>query len=143
MKAPKNIESAVQSVLIQFSEAYANRDASLLRATFAGDSDVVLYGTGADEKRVGLVEIQQQAERDWSQSDEASMAYGWMSVSSAGPVAWVAADVTFNLKVGGQALSLPARLTAVLEMRAEQWLIVQAHFSFPSGTQAEGESFPK
>jgi hypothetical protein len=38
-------------------------------ALLVPDPDVFLYGTGADEKRQGLAEIQAQAERDWSQSD--------------------------------------------------------------------------
>jgi hypothetical protein len=39
-------------------------------------------------------------------------------------------------------VTLPARITFVLEKRGEEWLIVQAHFSFPAAGQAEGESFP-
>jgi ketosteroid isomerase-like protein len=57
-------------------------------------------------------------------------------------VAWAAADITFNLRAGGQELALPARMTSVLEKRENQWLIVHAHFSFPAAEQAEGESFP-
>ena len=45
-------------------------------------------------------------------------------------------------KADGQAMSLPARLTAVFEKRGDRWLIVQSHFSFPAAGQAEGVSFP-
>ena len=142
MKASPDTERSVKAVLNKFAEAYATRDMARLRSTFASDPDVLLYGTGADEKRIGFPEIQMQAERDWSQTESGSMVYGWMSVSSAGSVAWVAADATFKLRAGGQDLALPARLTFVLENRAEQWLIVQAHCSFPAAGQAKGQSFP-
>jgi ketosteroid isomerase-like protein len=134
-------EAAVKAVMDRLADGYARRDMALLRAAFAPDPDVVMYGTGADEKRVGLAEIQAQAERDWSQSEAVSLTYGWTSISSAGSVAWVAADAVFSVKAGGEVMTLPARITLVLEKRGEQWPIVHAHFSFPAAAQAEGESF--
>jgi ketosteroid isomerase-like protein len=115
---------------------------ALLQAAFAPDPDVVMYGTGADEKRIGLAEIQAQIKRDWSQSDAAAITYGWTLVSSAGSVAWAATDAAFNFKAGGQEMALPARITFVFEKRGKEWLIVQAHFSFPTAGQAKGGSFP-
>jgi uncharacterized protein (TIGR02246 family) len=142
MNADRRTEAAVKAVLDRVARAYAQRDMDLLISAFAPDPDVVMYGTGADEKRVGLAEIEAQAERDWSQSEAARITYGWTSISAAGPVAWVASDSVFHLEGGGQHFHLPARLTAVLEKRDDEWLIVQAHFSFPAGEQGEGESFP-
>lgn len=142
MKADAKTEAAVKAVLDNLAEGYAKRDSALLRAAFAPDPGVVMYGTGADEKRVGLAEIQAQAERDWSQSEAAAMTYRWTSVSAAGSVAWAASDAAFKLKAGGQEMTLPVRITFVLEKRGEEWLIVQAHFSIPAAAQAEGESFP-
>src|SRR5678816_376568 len=129
MKAPKNTESSVKVVLERLAEAYAKRDIGLLRSVFASDSDVLLYGTGADEKRVGFSEIQQQAERDWSQTDAVEVSYGWTSISSTGSVAWVASDAAFKFKADSRDLVLPARLTVVLEKQGEQWLIVHMHCS--------------
>lgn len=142
MKADAMTEAAVKAVLDKYAEGYAKRDLALVRATFAPDPDVVMYGTGADEKRVGLVEIQAQVERDWSQSEAVSVTFGWTSISAAGSVAWVAADGACNVKTGGQEMTLPARITVVLEKRGVQWLIVHFHFSFPAAAQVEGESFP-
>jgi len=142
MRADSKTEAAVKGVLDRLARAYAQRDMDVLISAFAPDPGVVMYGTGADEKRIGLAEIEAQAERDWSQSAGTSMTYEWTSVSAAGPVAWVAADSVFHLEGGGQRVDLPARLTAVLEKRDDEWLIVQAHFSFPAEAQGEGESFP-
>lgn len=142
MKADAMTETALKAVLDKVAEAYVQRDLALLLSAFAPDPDVVMYGTGADEKRIGLAEIQAQAERDWSQTESAAVTYEWSSISAAGSVAWAATDASFNLKADGQEMTLPARLTFVLEKRGEQWIIVQGHFSFPAAGQTEGESFP-
>jgi hypothetical protein len=51
-------------------------------------------------------------------------------------------DASFHLKGDGLEMTLPARITFVLERRGEQWLIVQGHFSLPAAGQSEGEAFP-
>jgi ubiquinone/menaquinone biosynthesis C-methylase UbiE len=91
MKADATTESAVKAVLDKVADAYARRDLALLLAAFAPDPDVVMYGTGADEKRVGLAQIQTQVERDWSQAEAAAVTYESISVSAAGAVAWAMA----------------------------------------------------
>jgi ketosteroid isomerase-like protein len=118
------------------------QDMDGLMACFAPDSESVMFGTGADEKRIGLAEIRFQAQRDWDQADAISMAFDWMSVSAAGPVAWVATDGAFKIRAGDQAFAMPARGTFVLEKRAGQWLVVHSHFSAPAAGQEEGESYP-
>ncbi|HEV2459045.1 MAG TPA: nuclear transport factor 2 family protein [Ktedonobacterales bacterium] len=142
MKADAQTETAVLATLEQFKQAYEHRNMGHLLALFAPDADVVLFGTGADEKRIGLAEIQAQAERDWAQAEAFTLEWGWSSVSAAGSVAWVAADVVGHITMGGQEVHLPLRLTAVLEHRGGSWLWVQSHVSLPAAEQAEGESFP-
>ena len=142
MRADTQTEAAVKSMLNKFSETYTKRDLDGLVALFVPDSDVVVIGTGADEKRVGIDEVIVQAKRDWGQSDAASIEFEWSLVSAAGPVAWVATEASVRLKAGEQEMSLPARLTAVLERRGDKWLFAQAHLSFPAAGQVEGESFP-
>lgn len=142
MKADAQTEAAVMAVLEHYTQAYEHRDMMELLANFAPDPDVLIIGTGADEKRVGLAEIRKQAERDWAQSEAASFEWGWSSVSAAGSVAWLAAEAVVAAQVGGQAVHLPIRFTAVLEQRGDTWLWVQMHASFPAQEQAAGESFP-
>jgi ketosteroid isomerase-like protein len=142
MKADAQTEAAVLATLEQFKQAYEQRDVERLLALFAPDADVVLFGTGADEKRLGMAEIRAQAERDWAQAEAFILEWGWSSVSAAGSVAWVAADVVGHVTMGGQQVHLPLRLSAVLERRGASWLWMQAHASLPASEQAEGESFP-
>jgi hypothetical protein len=129
MRADPATEAAVRAVLDRLAEVYVTRDAAVMRALFAPDPDVVMYTPGVDAV-VGIDAIVGKAERDWSRSEAASLSFGWMSISSAGPVAWAATDADFSVTAGGQQTTISARITFVLERRGEQWLIQQAHYSF-------------
>ena len=104
---------------------------------------MVVYGSGADEKCLGLQEIKVLVERDFAQSESASAKDKWSSISAAGSVAWIAADIEMTVSVEGQELGLPARFTGVLEKRGDRWYWVQFHISLAAAGQAEGQSFPK
>lgn len=141
MKANDQTASEVKAVLARFADAYARRDLEALMACVATDDDMVMYGTGADEKRVGPKEIEAQAQRDWDQTESAAMQFDTTAVSAAGNVAWAAVDGAFELRAGGQIMKMPARASIVLEKRGGKWLIVHAHFSMPAGGQQAGSSF--
>lgn len=141
MKADNKTESEVRAALTTMANAYAKRDLRKFMSCFAPDADAVLYGTGADEKRVGPEEITAQVHRDWAQTETASMVFASTSVSAAGAVAWAAIDGSFKLQAGGQNMNLPARVTIVLEKRDGKWLIVHSHFSTPAAHQGDGKSF--
>jgi ketosteroid isomerase-like protein len=123
-------------------DSYQRQDMDALLACFMPNGDTVMYGTGADEKRIGLDEIRAQAQRDWSQTDAIALDFDWMSISAAGPVAWTAMDGRFEIRANGQSMRMPARLTMVLEKQDDEWRIAQAHFSTPAAGQAEGDSIP-
>ena len=142
MRADARTEAEVRAVLTRLTDSYRQRDLEQLVACFAPDADTVMYGTGVDEKRMGLDEIRAQAQRDWDQTDEIAMAFDWTSISAAGPVAWAAVDGGFKIRAGGQKFTMPARGTFVLEKRDDKWLVVQSHFSAPAAQQEEGESIP-
>jgi ketosteroid isomerase-like protein len=142
MKADQKTEAEVMAVLAKFAESYKKQDMAGLMACIAPDPDVVMFGTGADEKRIGPAEIRHQAQRDWDQAEAISMAFDWTSISAAGPVAWAAIDGAFEIQAGGQRFRMPARISCVLEKRSGQWLVVHSHFSAPAAGQDEGESIP-
>ncbi len=135
MKADSETEKAVRDVLEKFAESYAKRDLKSAMSLIAPDADVVMYGTGADEKCVGPEKIKAQFERDWSQIEEPALEYNWTSISAAGDVAWVAIDAVFRAKIDGKKTKFQARVTKVFEKRGDKWLIVQGHFSFPDQSQ--------
>jgi uncharacterized protein (TIGR02246 family) len=142
MKADAKTEAEIKALLTRLTDSYEKRDLEGFMACFAPDPDTVLYGTGADEKRIGPVGIRIQAQRDWDQTEAISMAFDWMSVSAASPVAWAAIDGAFKIRAGAQAFTMPARATFVLEKRDGKWLIVHGHFSAPAAGQEEGQSVP-
>jgi len=142
MKASAEIEAGVMATLNKFIKTYEQRDMEGVLAFLAPDPDVAVIGTGIDEKRIGLDEIKLQIERDWFQSDVATMEILKPMVSAAGKVAWITADIIFHIKVGGQEIHMPSRFTTVLEQRGKKWLIAQWHVSSPAARQKEGESFP-
>jgi ketosteroid isomerase-like protein len=135
MKADSETEKAVRDVLEKFAESYAKRDLKSAMSLIAPDADVVMYGTGADEKCVGPEKIKAQFERDWAQIEEPALEYNWTSISAAGDVAWVAVDAVFRANIDGKKTKFQARITKVFEKRGDKWLIVQGHFSFPDQSQ--------
>jgi len=142
MKADMQTTSEVKETLTRFADAFRNRDMAGLTALLAPDPDVTFFGTGTDEERVGLSGIRDQFERDWSQSESASIDWSELSVSNAGAVAWVAGDVALRAKANGREMAFSGRVTAVMDKRDGRWLIDQWHLSVPMSGQDEGHSFP-
>jgi hypothetical protein len=101
-----------------------------------------LFGTGADEKRIGREQFRFQAERDWSQTEALDFDFAGHHISAAGPVAWVAAEGLGQGQVEGKKMEFPLRMAGVLEQRGNEWLLVQSHISLPSAAQKEGDSVP-
>ena len=142
MKADLKTESEVMSEVKQFFKEFAAKDLDAVMASFAPDPDVVVIGTGADERGIGLNEVRAIFERAFSQFDEASFDFGWHSVSVVGPLALLATDVALIVIANGREVSQHIRLTCVLEKRGDRWLVLQSHDSVPDREQAEGEAFP-
>jgi class 3 adenylate cyclase/ketosteroid isomerase-like protein len=141
VKADAETEAAVLATMDRFIEGYANRDVQSITGLYAPDDDVLLFGTGPDEKRVGLAEIKSQLERDFSQTEAAAITLERAKVWARGPVAWMAVETIISWETGGSEFSIPLRWTIVLEKRNEKWLWVHSHTSITAG-QSEGQSFP-
>jgi uncharacterized protein (TIGR02246 family) len=141
MRADPMTEAAVVNVVKQSLEAFTKRDLDALLAFFAPDPDVIIIGTGGDEKGIGLTEISKILQRAFAQFEEASFKFGWHSVSAAASVAMLAADVTLYVKTSARQITEQIRLTVVLEQRGDRWLIIQWHDSLPAAGQKEGQAF--
>lgn len=141
MKANTDTYGEVKAALDGWADSYRQRDLARMLSHIAPDADVLMYGTGADEKRIGREAVGTQAQRDWAQTDASAFVLDQPVISAAGSVAWAAADAVFHVKMGGQEMAFPARFTGVFEKRDGQWLVVQAHFSLPA-PQEDGESVP-
>jgi uncharacterized protein (TIGR02246 family) len=141
MKADEETAREILEAIDEAAQAFRERDIDRFMDIYAPDPDVIIIGTGKDEKCVGREEIKRTIERAWSQSDSAYFKIGWRSISSAGNVAWVAADATVHVEIKGRVLVEDLRFTFVYEKRGDRWLIVHSHDSLPAAGQEEGESF--
>jgi ketosteroid isomerase-like protein len=142
MRANATTTAEVNATLEQYRSAYVERDIDRLMAAFAPDEDTTILGTGVDELLVGYATIRTALQRDWLQSDEITWEWQTPVVSSAGPVAWALTDATVEVRMGSIRVTMPTRITAVLELRGDRWLITQMHLSAPAAGQTVGESFP-
>ncbi|MEQ8168341.1 MAG: nuclear transport factor 2 family protein [Candidatus Eremiobacterota bacterium] len=143
MKIDEKNKKEVIDVMNRYASASEAKDVDGIMSLFpSDDNNIIIYGSGADEKRIGPEEIKAQMERDFSQADSMALIYDWYSVEGTDNVAWFSADVTVSATVSGKKMTLPARFTTVLEKRNSKWLMVQGHFSIPASGQSEGESFP-
>lgn len=142
MRADTTTEKEVNAAIDRMLAAYAGRDLDALLATCVPDADLSMIGTGADERRVGQDELRLQATRDWEQSEASSFTLDWRLISAAGSVAWATATGSAHVRVAGQDMDAPIRMTCVLERRERGWLIAHLHASVPFGQQEEGQSWP-
>jgi ketosteroid isomerase-like protein len=142
MNADQKTLAEVTQTLKGMFEAYKKKDLSGVLSYWATDPDIVIIGSGEDEKAVGIGKYVEGLLRDWAQADVTAIGVKNFVVSAAGVVAWFAADFTFNFKVQGKEAALPGRLTGVMEKRNGKWLWVQMHYSTPSAVQEKGQSWP-
>jgi ketosteroid isomerase-like protein len=141
MNADAATSTAVWDTIQSMADAYGRRDLEGFMSHFVDADDVFIFGTGADERRLGGGAIREQVLRDWGQTDTIAMSFESPIVSRHGPVAWLAVEGHFDLSAGGEEMSVPARLTAVLQEMDGGWKVAQAHFSAPMAGQEEGQSF--
>ena len=142
MRADAKTEADIKKVIAAISEHYEKRNLKELMACFGTDPDVMVFGTGVDEKPVGPTAVETQVQRDWAQTDAIAIKLFNPAVSADGDVAWVSSDGAFEITAGGQDMTLPARATYVLQRKNGAWRAVQAHYSLPAAGQEEGSSVP-
>lgn len=135
--ASASIEAEVMAVLRHFADAYSNRDKERLLELFLPDRDVILLGSGQDERCVGPIAIWDQIRREWDQIETARLRFGWRSVSLMGQVAWLATDCYAYIESGYRKAELPLRITAVMLEHEGQWKIAQLHYSSPVRPEEE------
>ncbi len=142
MKADPKTQSEITQTLKGMFEAYKKKDLRGVLSFWTPDPDVVIIGSGYDEKGVGLTQFTDSLKRDWAQADITAIGFKDFTVSSAGVVAWLSADMNFHGITEGKEFDLPGRLTGVMEKRNGIWLWTQMHFSTPN-SQELGQSWPK
>lgn len=124
----------------QFCEKYKNRDLGSLLKLFT--KDINLWGSGIDEYRVGLKQVEEQLKRDWSQSDKTIIEV-ISFVSAPSNALWAAAVCNAKVTIAGKEhIFEHLRGTIILEKEEGVWKIAHMHASFPDYRNAENHSFP-
>lgn len=143
MKADQATQKGVIQAFKEMFEAYKKKNTQGVLNCWASDPDIVMIGSGKDEKSVGVEKFVESLTRDWEQANITAIDVKDFSVSVSGNVAWLSSDLTFNYTVKEKALQLAGRLTGVMEKRNGKWLWMQMHYSVPNVNQKRGQSWPK
>lgn len=143
MKADQTIQAEVTQSFKAMFESYKKKDLQGVLNCWATDLDVVVIGSGPDEKSMGIGKFVESLMRDWAQAEITGIGVKDFNVSAAGTVAWFSSDLTFSIKVGSKAQEMLGRLTGVMEKRNGKYLWIQMHYSVPNIDQKPGQSWGK
>jgi len=113
------------------------KDQAKVLSCFANDPSTVLIGRELGEKRVGYEELKEQIAKDFEKYEFTKIDLPWKTVNIKGPIALLTAEVDLSMKVGEEEQKATARLTAAMEKKKDEWLIVQSHISLPSPSVEE------
>lgn len=129
-----------EQIFNQFCEGYKKRDLSGLLGLFT--KDINMWGSGLDEYRVGLKQVEGQLKRDWSQSDKAEIEVVSF-VPTPKDALWTAALCTARITIdGAEHIFEQLRGTIIIEKENGTWKMSHMHASFPDYRNAENGSFP-
>ena len=131
--------SGITELIDALMRAYTAKDAKGAADLFTVDA--IAVGTGADEVRFGRDEILVQLERDTSQADELRLRYEGLRTGERGNAAWCFADLTADVTVGAETITMPMRFSAAAVRTDDGWRFVESHLSLPFAGQIECESF--
>jgi uncharacterized protein (TIGR02246 family) len=123
----------VSEVIDRYLQAYAHRDINALSTTLAQDSETLGFGTDEGEFWKGWTTIRNVMEKQFGAIREINWKRGQSQIrfSRDGNVAWFAEEMGGDFLSGSKKTTCAIRFTAVLERRANQWVIVQFHRSVP------------
>jgi ketosteroid isomerase-like protein len=139
MKVSSDTEKAVREVLDALWDAFSRKDGDAWMRLFSVEEDVVLIGSGADEWRVGPVEMRANMERDFAQADSLWAIRGPQGVGRA-DVVWATCPASIRVRAGDEEVAFDIRSTVVMEQHDGQWRIAQFHGSLPAAEREEGSA---
>lgn len=142
MYSDDETRNAIQKLLDKYALDYHNHNLEGIMEDWATDPDVMIFGTGADEKRIGWHEIKAQFERNFAEAQELMFEWKWTQIQSKGQIAWLSADALVHVTVNSKTSEFSIRFTAIFEQRDGRWYWVQRHSSAPATSQASGIAYP-
>lgn len=129
------------NLLNQYCIAYNTRDLKGALQLFTKNAN--MWGTGIDEYRTGISEIETQLKRDWNQSEKGEIKLVSDIIGSPENPYWAAAVYSATIYIDGKPhIFEHLRATIAIAQEQGEWKISHMHASFPESQQAEGHSFP-
>lgn len=141
MKLPEN--QNVENVVADGIKSYETRDLKKFKTIFSPSERHVSWGTGKDERFVGLSHFLEQLKRDFAQSDAAELKIINLYSAVHEKTAWLAVEIEPTITIKGKVHVLEIlRGTFILVKESGRWLIEHTHASWPFPQQDLGNSFP-
>ena len=131
-------ETAVKAAMNQFWQSFETSDISLVSEVMAHDPDMVIIGTDAAERWVGYEEFRTAMEQQFAamESVQPSVHDEVFKIHHSGQIAWYSGIADIKGTSLGQDFEIAGlRVTAVLEKRDTNWVVVQYHGSVPVAGQ--------
>ncbi len=137
MKADEATRNAINGILNKMAEALQTKDLEAFMNLFAKEPNMLTIGLEEKELSIGDHGLKERMKKTFEEADSISIKYGWTSIKANGDAAWVASNTTYKIKKKGkQEVTIPARMTGVLEKVEGNWLWTQHHFSTPIPIEA-------
>jgi ketosteroid isomerase-like protein len=130
----------IMKMLIAYGEAYTRKDLPGILSYFS--PECCGYGTGPDEEARDPATFRAHLARDLDQCDHVTVRFDNVMLNGEGTVAWMMADCTYDLVIGGKKHVMTGRMTGVLRKTGNRWLFELVHLSMPYAGQEVGESYP-
>ncbi len=138
MKTPE--KNVAEELFSKFCEGYKNRDLTTVLNLFT--KNINMWGSGLDEYRVGLKQVEEQLKRDWSQSEKSEIDVVSFVPTPANAL-WAAAFCKAKISIDGQEHTFEhLRGTLTIEKENGVWKISHMHASFPDYRNPNNGSFP-
>jgi len=130
-------------LLEKFVKAYNHRHMKEALSVFSTRHKVLLIGTGVDEVRQNLDEIQLQIERDWAQSESNILTRVSDYITSGKPCCWADATYKATFVIDGKTHVAPhLRGSIYCSEEEDGWKVTHMHCSFPHLSESKTSSFP-
>jgi ketosteroid isomerase-like protein len=129
-----------EEIFLQFCENYKSRDLQAMLNLFS--QNMTAWGSGVDEYRVGIKQMEAQLLRDWNQSEKCEIEIVSF-IPAPSNATWAAAICNARITIGGKEhVFEQLRGTIIIEKENDAWKILHMHASFPDYRNPENGSFP-
>ncbi|HHF0525038.1 TPA: nuclear transport factor 2 family protein [Legionella anisa] len=121
--------TVAQQLFKRFCYGYNERDLNYLRSLFSGV--VIMWGSGIDEYRIGILQIEEQFLWDWEQYDDSQIKL-LTFIPTMPNSFWAGAHCEIKIWIDSKNYDFQnLRSTICIDLENDAWKITHLHISFP------------